>query len=200
MQRTFPIIFLYISLSLGASPIHPVVKSILIPGWGDIELQNNKSSKFFIQSEILLFTGCFLAFHKSNLIEKKYITFASEHAGASTINDHRYWVDIGNYNTNFDFDSEHLRMRDEKKGQWLEHPWDWNKNDAKRKKFENMRIDSDKYFLAGKFLIGGIIMNHIISSINTLYITRLGLDNKISLKPSLYNLDGNYKYMISLEF
>ena len=91
-------------------------------------------------------------------------------------------------------------MRDEKKGQWVEHPWDWNKNDAKRKKFENMRIDSDKYFLAGKFLIGGIIMNHIISGINTLYINRLGLDNKITLKPSMYNLDGNCKYMISIEF
>ena len=200
MQRTFPIIFFYISLSLSASPIHPVVKSILIPGWGDIELQNNKSSKFFIQSEILLFTGCFSAFHISNLIEKKYITFASEHAGASTINDHRYWVDIGNYNTNIDFDSEHLRMRDEKIGKWSEHPWDWNKNHANRKKFENMRIDSDKYFLVGKFLIGGIIMNHIISSINTLYITRLKSDNKISLKPSIYNLNGDYKYMISLEF
>ena len=91
-------------------------------------------------------------------------------------------------------------MRDEKIGQWSEHPWDWNKNHANRKKFENMRIDSDKYFLAGKFLIGGIIMNHIISSINTLYITRLKSDNKISLKPSIYNLSGNYKYMISLEF
>ena len=91
-------------------------------------------------------------------------------------------------------------MRDGKKGQWLEQPWDWNKNDAKRKKFENMRIDSDKYFLAGKFLIGGIIMNHIISSINTLYITRLNSDSKISLKPLIYNSNGDYKYMISLEF
>ena len=91
-------------------------------------------------------------------------------------------------------------MRDEKIGQWSEHPWDWNKNHANRKKFENMRIHSDKYFLAGKFLIGGIIMNHIISSINTLYITRLKSDNKISLKPSIYNLNGDYKYMISLGF
>ena len=200
MQRTFPIILLYISLSFGASPIHPAVKSFLIPGWGDIELENNKSSKFFIQSEIFLFTGCISAFYISNLIEKKYITFASEHAGVISISDHRYWVDIGNYNTNIDFDSEHLRMRDEKKGQWSEHPWDWNKNDTNRKKFENMRIDSDKYFLAGKFLIGGIIMNHIISSINTLYITRLNSDNKISLKPLIYNINGDYKYMISLEF
>ena len=200
MQRTFPIIFLYISLSFGASSIHPVVKSFLIPGWGDIELENNKSSRFFIQSEILLFTGCISAFHVSNLIEKKYITFASEHAGVISINDHRYWVDIGNYNTNIDFDSEHLRMRDEKIGQWSEHPWDWNNNHANRKKFENMRIDSDKYFLAGKFLIGGIIMNHIISSINTLYITRLNSDNKISLKTLIYKSNRDYKYMISLEF
>ena len=78
MQRTFLIIFLYISLSFGATPIHPFVKSFLIPGWGDIELENNKSSRFFIQSEILLFTGSISAFHVSNLIEKKYITHNSK--------------------------------------------------------------------------------------------------------------------------
>ena len=200
MQRSFPVILLYISLSFGSSPIHPVVKSFLIPGWGDIELKNNKSSKFFIQSEILLFTVCVSAFHMSSSIEKKYITFASENAGVSSIDDHRYWVDIGNYNTNIDFDSEHLRMRDEKKGHWSENPWDWKKNDSKRKKFENMRIDSDKYFLAGKFLIGGIIMNHIISGINTLYLTRLSLDSKISLTSLDTNDNGDYKFMISLKF
>ena len=63
-----------------------------------------------------------------------------------------------------------------------------------------MRINSDKYFLAGKFLIGGIIINHIISGINTLYLTRLSFDNKISFKPLLSNVNGDFKYMISLEF
>ena len=200
MQRSFLVILLFFSLSFGASPIHPVVKSFLIPGWGEFALENNKSSKFFIQSEILLFTGCISAFRMSNLIKKKYITFASENAGVSSIDDHRYWVDIGNYNTSIDFDSEHLRMRDEKVGQWSENPWDWQKNDSKRNKFENMRINSDKYFLAGKFLIGGIIINHIISGINTLYLTRLSFDNKISFKPLLSNVNGDFKYMISLEF
>ena len=42
-----------------------------------------------------------------------------------------------------------------------------------------MRIKSDKYFLVGKFLVGGVIMNHIISSINTLYILRINEGNTL---------------------
>jgi hypothetical protein len=145
-------------------------------------------------------TGCFSAFKASNLIKKKYITYANDHAGASSASDDRYWVDIGNYNTNLNYDSEHLRMRDDKEGQWQDFPWDWGDNDDKRKKFENMRIASDKYYLGGKFLIGGIIMNHIISAINTLYIIRLNEDKKLSLKSSINYNQKNLQYIITMQF
>ena len=141
-----------------------------------------------------------IAFKISDLIECKYISYAARHAGATTPIDDRYWTDIGNYNTNNDFDSEHLRMRDSKEGQWSDHPWDWQSDHIKRKKFENMRIKSDKYFLVGKFLVGGIIMNHIISSINTLYILRINEGNTLSLKPSIQRSNGIYRFGLSLEF
>ena len=153
-----------------------------------------------MHSEILLFAACYSAFKTSDLIEHKYISYAAMHAGATTPIDDRYWTDIGNYNTNNDFDFEHLRMRDSKEGQWSDFPWDWKSDHNKRKKFENMRIKSDKYFLVGKFLIGGVIMNHIISSINTLYILRINEDNTLSLKPSIQKSNGIYRYGLSLEF
>ena len=171
-----------------------------MPGSGERDLGYHKSSKFFMHSEIVLFTACYSAFKTSDLIEHKYISYAAKHAGATTPTDDRYWTDIGNYNTNNDFDSEHLRMRDSKEGQWSDHPWDWQSDHIKRKKFENMRIKSDKYFLVGKFLVGGIIMNHIISSINTLYILRINEDNTLSLKPSIQRSNGIYRYGLSLEF
>ena len=153
-----------------------------------------------MHSEIVLFTACYSAFKTSDLIEDKYISYAAKHAGATSPTDDRYWTDIGNYNTNNDYDSEHLRMRDSKEGQWSDHPWDWQSDHIKRKKFENMRIKSDKYFLVGKFLVGGIIMNHIISSINTLYILRINEGNTLSLKPSFRRSNGIYRYGLSLEF
>ncbi len=200
MQKILFLTFFYFSLCYGYLPIHPVAKSFLLPGSGERTLGYHKSSKFFIQSEILLLTACFSAFKTSNLIEHKYISYASEHAGATTPINERYWTDIGNYNSSIDFDYEHLRMRDSKEGQWLDHPWDWQLDDYKRKKFENMRIKSDKYFLVGKFLIGGVIMNHIISSINALYILRISEDNTLFLKPSIQKLNGIYRYGLSFEF
>ena len=200
MQKIFLLIFFCSSLCYGSFPIHPVAKSFLMPGSGERDLGYYKSSGFFMQSEILLFTACYSAFKTSDFIEHKYISYASKHAGATTPIDDKYWTDIGNYNTNDDFDFEHLRMRDSKEGKWSDYPWDWQSDDIKRKKFENMRIKSDKYFLFGKFLVGGIIMNHIISSINTLYILRINEDNTLSLKPSIQKSDGIYRYGLSLEF
>jgi len=200
MHKTIFLTLFYLSISFGASPISSMAKSFLIPGWGEIGLGYKKSSKFFVQSEIILLTGCISAFKASNLIEKKYVAYANEYAGASSANDDRYWVDIGNYDTNLHFDSEHLRMRDGKEGQWSEHAWDWGNKVDKRKKFENMRIASDKYYLGGKFLIGGIIMNHIISTINSLYIIRLNEDKKLSLKPSIKFRERNIQYLITMQF
>ena len=200
MQKIFLLTFFYSSLCYGNMPLHPVAKSFLMPGSGERDLGYHKSSKFFMQSEILLFTACYSVFKTSDLIEHEYISYAAKHAGATTPTDGRYWTDIGNYNTNKDFDYEHLRMRDSKEGQWSDHPWDWQLDHNKRKKFENMRIKSDKYFLVGKFLVGGVIMNHIISSINTLYILRINEDNTLSLKPSIQRSNGIYRYGLSLEF
>jgi len=200
MQKIFLLTFLYSSLCYGSLPLHPVAKSFLMPGSGERDLAYYKSSKFFMQSEILLLTACYYAFKTSDLIEHKYISYAGQHAGATTPIDDRYWTDIGNYNTNNDFDSEQLRMRDSKEGQWSKHPWDWQSDHTKRKKFENMRIKSDKYFLVGKFLVGGVIMNHIVSSINTLYILNVNEDNTLSLKPSIQRSNGIYRYGLTLEF
>ena len=200
MQKIFLLTFFYSSLCYGSLPLHPVAKSFLMPGLGERDLGYHKSSKFFMHSEILLFAACYSAFKTSDLIEDKYISYAAQYAGATTPIDDRYWTDIGNYNTNNDFDSEHLRMRDSKEGQWSDHPWDWQLDHIKRKKFENMRIKSDKYFLVGKFLVGGVIMNHIISSINTLYILRINEGNTLSLKPSIQKSNGFYRYGLSLEF
>ena len=200
MHKIFLLTFFYSSLCYGSLPLHPLAKSFLMPGLGERDLGYHKSSKFFMHSEILLFTVCYSAFKTSDLIEHKYISYAAQHAGATTPINDRYWTDIGNYNSNNDFDSEHLRMRDSKEGQWSDYPWDWQSDYNKRKKFENMRIKSDKYFLVGKFLVGGVIMNHIISSINTLYILRINEGNTLSLKPSIQKSNGIYRYGLSLEF
>ena len=201
MQKTLYIVILQLSILFSAPTIHPIVKSLLVPGWGEASLGYQKSSRFFIHSETILMVSCLSAYKIGSMKQNKYIAFANEHAGARNISDHRYWVDIGNYNSNQAFDEEHLRMRDGKEGQWSSYPWFWEGGDSYRNRFEKMRIDSDKLFLTGKFIIGGIILNHIVSGINTLYLTRMSNNKSYSLSPAieLHNNDIRYLFKLKLD-
>ena len=202
MQKAFYISLLNFSLLFGFPEIHPIAKSLLAPGWGEASLGHQKSSRFFIQSEAILMVSCLSAYKVADMKRNEYIAFANKHAGAKNINDHRYWVDIGNYNSNQAFDEEHLRMRDGKAGQWSSYPWLWDGGDSYRDRFEKMRIDSDKLFFSGKFIIGGIILNHIVSGINTLYLTKLQNSKRLSLLPSLemHNNEIHYLFNVRIKY
>ena len=199
MQKTIYILIFYFSIVFGAPSIHPMAKSLLIPGLGELDLGSQKSSRFFMQTEAILFTSCWSAYKFAAVKEKEYIAYANEHAGAKNTTDHRYWVDIGNYNSNEDFDEEHLRMRDSKEGQWSSSPWYWEGGEKHRRKFEKMRIDSDKLYFTGRFIIGGIILNHIISGINALYISRVN-DKNYSFSPMVKFHSNHVHYLFSLKF
>ncbi len=199
MQKALYVSLLHLSLLFGAKATHPMVKSLLVPGWGEASLGYQKSSRFFIHSEAILMISCLTAYKAGEMKRNKYIAFANEHAGAKNINDHRYWVDIGNYNSNEAFDEEHLRMRDGKEGQWSSYPWLWGGGNSFRKRFERMRIDSDKLFFTGKFIIGGIMLNHIVSGINALYLKRLKNNNKLSLSPMIEINNNDIRYLFNLE-
>ena len=201
MQKAIYISLLQLSIAFGNPTIHPMVKSLIVPGWGEASMGYQKSSRFFIQSESILLISCLSAYKIGDMKQNEYIAFANEHAGVKNISDHRYWVDIGNYNSNQEFDEEHLRMRDGKEGQWSAYPWFWKGGDSYRKRFEKMRIDSDKLFFTGKFIIGGIILNHIVSGINTLYLTRIDKNKSYSISPSieLHNNDIHYLFKLRLD-
>ncbi len=199
MQKALYVSLLYLSLLSGARATHPMIKSLLVPGWGEASLGYQKSSRFFIHTETILMIGCLTAYKLGEMERNKYITFANEHAGAKNINDHKYWVDIGNYNSNQTFDEEHLRMRDGKEGQWSSYPWLWEGGSSLRTRFERMRINSDKLFFTGKFIIGGILLNHIVSGINTLYLTRLKNNNRLSLSPVIEINNNDIRYLFNLQ-
>ena len=62
------------------------------------------------------------------------------------------------------------------------------------KKFEEMRIRSDKLSKYGEYTIGIITLNHIISAINSLYLSRLNDNFKI------YSLIEKNKIKIQLRY
>ena len=184
-KKIIIIISFFISSTMGNNyTISPVVKSFIMPGWGEKALGNSKRSRLFSNIEISLWVVCISSYTSSYHQMLKYKSFAVEHAGISSAHrDKKYWVDIGNYIDIDAHNDEHLRWRyfDELYDESAK--WSWN-NRKNMKKFEDMRIRSDYYAKTGEYIIGAIVLNHLISGIDALYLLRL---ENITFLPKINN-------------
>ena len=207
-NKTFiAIFFLFFSGKLICQPVNekaidPIIKSFLVPGWGQRELGYKERSKMYNYIEIGILLSMFSSTKYSNEIKRNYIAYATEHAGViSDGKDREFWVDIGNYNTLNEYNSEHLRNREtgELYPQTIEWRWSWD-NSENRKYFESKRIQSDKLKLFSTFTFGALFLNHFISSIDALYLKRLSASSNFTIKPYIGNNDMiiGYKVEFSL--
>tara|TARA_Y100001980_G_C14530746_1_gene306695 strand:- start:724 stop:1284 length:561 start_codon:yes stop_codon:yes gene_type:complete len=159
--------------------IHPAVKSALIPGWGESSLSKPAQSRFFNLLELTMWSTC-IGFYKFSKHQKfQYQSYAAKYAGVNRKKkNHKYWVDIGNYVSLESHNAEHLRWR--QIGDIYNNDFYWNwESQTHMKKFEEMRIRSDELAKYGEYTIGIITLNHIISAINSLYLSRLNDKVKI---------------------
>ncbi len=197
-QITFIIILLTTLNRLYAvnKTIHPAVKSAFLPGWGESSLSKQSQSRFFNLLELTLWSTC-LGFYKfSNHHKLQYQTYAAKYAGANRENkSHKYWVDIGNYLNLENHNAEHLRWRQIDDIYNSDYDWNWE-SQKHMKKFEKMRIRSDKLAKYGEYTIGIITLNHIISAINSLYLSKLSDNVKIypSIEKEEIKIELKYTY------
>ena len=184
MYKILIIILTYFSSLNGEGfKINPIMKSAFMPGWGESSLGNYKRSRLFYNIEISLWTLCIGSYTYSYHSKMEYESFAVKHANVNANGkDDKYWVDIGNYIDIENHNAEHLRWRsfdelyNEKDG------WEWD-SETNMKRFEKMRIKSDFFSKNGEYIIGTIILNHILSTIDTLYLLNLKKNQNITLIP-----------------
>lgn len=171
--------------------IDPVIKSFLVPGWGQSDLGFKNRSKIYNYIEFGILLSTFSSSKLSNEIKRNYIAYASQHAGIiANEKDREFWVDIGNYNSINDYNNEHLRNREFGDLYPQNKKWSWNWDSEKnRTYFESKRIQSDKLKLFSSFTLGALFVNHFVSSIDALYLKRLLSQKNISIKPYIQNND-----------
>ena len=195
--KSFIVIFLlfFTSKAFGQldteKSIDPVIKSFLVPGWGQSDLGFKNRSKIYNYVEVGILISFFSSSKLSNEIKRNYITYASEHAGIiANDKDREFWVDIGNYNSINDYNNEHLRNREFGDLYPQNNKWSWNWDSEKnRTYFESNRIQADKLKLFSSFTLGALFVNHFISSIDALYLKRLLSQKNMSIKPYILNND-----------
>ncbi len=180
----------------------PVIKSALVPGWGQKSLNRSKRGRAFFYIESGLFITIIGTTTFSNIIKKNYIAFATEHAALSSAGkDHKYWVDIGNFDSIIDYNDEHLRNRevDDLYPEDKKWSWDWD-TDANRNAFEKKRILSDQMKWAATFSAGAIVLNHMVSAIDAAYLKRVTKNKKLSVQPWYQPESGTMGYALTIHF
>ena len=188
--------------SSGDPVLSPVIKSLIVPGWGEYTLGYEKRAKIMALTESFIFISILGSYSNANRTEINYQAYAAQHAGVNIAGKNRqFWIDIGNYLSLDQFNEEHLRWRDfnaiyEQNNDWN---WSWD-DDGNRKSFEKMRIKSDTWKLRGSFLIGGMVLNHIISAVDALYLFRISTIKNIDVLPTYNQNIDQYNISLSISF
>ena len=144
----------------------PRVKSLLLPGWGELSISQKSHGQNFLAVEVMLWLTVLNGKTISKNYESDYRAFASEYANVDWTNsDYLFAIDIGYYNTLDDYNALKERQRSleietdlnggliREVGHALypengDFYWDWKDNESKRQSYNNMRISSanwDKY-------------------------------------------------------
>jgi len=159
------------------------VRSLLIPGWGQLTEDRRRRGYGFLAMEATL-VASLVAFNSyRNWLEDDYRAYARQHAGVSGGHDHQFYVDIGNWNDRDAFNQQRLRYRQfdriytSPSDDWL---WDSDRN---RQHFKSIRIASDQAEQNALLVVGGLLLNHLLSAIDASRGVKKA-DRRVSVAPS----------------
>jgi hypothetical protein len=149
------------------SVLMAVVASLLVPGLGELYAGSFESGKYFMIAEgglWLTYSG--FRMHSKWLMQDAQ-TFANQHADANfSGKDDQYLVNIGNFNTTAEYNDAKGRNREYDliyQPTRPEYQWNWD-TEANRIRFKDMRIHSGEVKNNSKFIIGAIVVNHLLSA------------------------------------
>jgi TM2 domain-containing membrane protein YozV len=143
-----------------------VVYSLLVPGMGQTYVGSFRTGKYYLFAE----GGLWLTYSGfqiyGNWLHQDAQSYATEHAAANfSGKDDQFEVNIGNFNT---MDEYNQQKRNNRQYDLMytgsQYQWDWGRNDANRLQFKSIRIHSASVYDNSRFIIGAVVVNHIISA------------------------------------
>jgi len=167
----------------------PKIKSLLLPGWGELALEEKSRGKFFLYAESILIISAYSFNSLSNIHKSDYIAYAAQHANVNLSNqDYMFALDVGNNDNIEDFNSNKRRQRSllmnlDSQGyvireygheiypEGINYDWDWD-SASNRSIFNSMRIKSINYEKYAGFALAGMILNRIVSLIDVILLER----------------------------
>lgn len=141
-------------------------KSLVVPGWGQLELGQKSAALTFFGTEVALVGGMLALNSYGRAGRADYHSLAAAYAGVVGDHNHDFYVDVGNW-MNVDEYNER-RLRDRQFDALYTSPedrWYWD-SEEHRGQMERARVRSDGAFNKIFYLVGGLAINHIASAIH----------------------------------
>jgi hypothetical protein len=155
------------------SPGLAFIYGLFIPGMGHVYSNRFETGKYFMISEAAIWlTYAAFTIYGNWLLDDAY-DYASLHAGVQVSGkekDDRFFVDIANYNNVDEYNNEKLRFGEYEELYYPEKGYGfyWN-SEAERLQYRADKIGGDRTLNDRLFVIGAVLINHIISGISAVF-------------------------------
>ena len=177
------IFILLLSLILPSAKI----KSLILPGWGELSIDKQSRAKYFLYAESILIISAYSFNKLSTNYRSDYTAYAIEHANVDISDrDYMFALDIGSNDNIEEFNNIKRRQRAllmelDPAGNVVRdfghqvypegsgYDWDWD-TDANRSTFNSMRINSINYEKYAGFALAGMLLNRIVSLIDVMFL------------------------------
>lgn len=155
-----------------------MLKSLVLPGWGERSIGAAGRGNTFLATEVSLWVGFGLLKAISNRAHDEMI---SKVVSAAQVNpadkSAGYFDDVGNYNSFTDYNDQMLRDRNPyllyPEGQGYE--WNWS-SESQRKSFKDIKFKRNLYSQFTVYTLGAITINHVVSAIDAVWLSKSSLN------------------------
>ena len=184
-NKTFLIFFTFLfNFSLFGGP--GIWKSLVVPGWGEKHLDYEKRGNILLFAEFALWTGLSYTNDQYSTYKKSYINHGEYFAGIDWDDKNDlYAANVGNFTCLSIDDCGDEAYNEIKRRSFLYddmypegegYDWNWLSREE-RLKYDTWRNKSKTYDDLKGFIVGGMIVNRIISVIDVVMLER---KNKLS--------------------
>lgn len=192
-------ILLALTLTLGLyaqeSKDLSILKSIVLPGWGELSKGSN-SGYIFLGTELALWLGFGGLRYSYDIQGKDLLSYTQLHAGLQSYPDKaQFWADMGNHISYDDHRESMLESRTPENIWDIEYNWEWD-SQASLLEYDGLHRKKELTYITSNFMVTGMIVNRIASVINVRYLK--SKDMKFSALS--YPIDGGANLQVFLDF
>ena len=171
--------------SRGSDEKGALIRSLIMPGWGQYVLGDHKAARKMVLAETGLWLSYAITRGAAGWYQQDFRAFAALHAGvAYPLKPDIYYYRLGRFDSISEYNQVQLRERNISDIYRLdgEYYWQWD-NPANRERYSDLRRASLIATKGASFILGSMAVNRAVAAIHVLFLSRPGAAAAASWTP-----------------